>query len=247
MRVERLSIDLSNYCSKQCSFCYNHSTREGNTLWKVDEVISFATDCVLNGVKSVSLGGGEPFEYEGIFDVIDALQPIVYLSVTSNGLPLLDEKIMHRLSEHKPYKVHITIHQPYNKVEVERVVSQVQQLGKIGIKPGINIMVSKETIDVCGEVYGMARRTLSPEQIILVPRRYVSTPTAKELASVAYGEPFQGPTCLLGCNPLQRFVSVSWDKRANHCSYAREKGALQTLDYKGLVEAINSVGGCSCL
>ena len=39
--IELLSIDLSNYCSKQCLFCYNHSTREGNTLWKPQEVIDF--------------------------------------------------------------------------------------------------------------------------------------------------------------------------------------------------------------
>ena len=42
--IELLSIDLSNYCSKQCPFCYNHSTRAGNTLWKPQEVIAFASD-----------------------------------------------------------------------------------------------------------------------------------------------------------------------------------------------------------
>ena len=73
MNIELLSIDLSNYCSKQCAFCYNHSTKEGNTMWKPEEVIGFASDCVAHGVRAVSLGGGEPFEYDGIFDVIDAL------------------------------------------------------------------------------------------------------------------------------------------------------------------------------
>ena len=86
--IELLSIDLSNFCSKQCSFCYNHSTREGNTVWLPDEVIRFASDCVSHGIKAVSLGGGEPFEYEGVFEVIDALFTRCYLSVTSNGLPL---------------------------------------------------------------------------------------------------------------------------------------------------------------
>ena len=27
--IEQISIDLSNYCSKQCPFCYNHSRPEG--------------------------------------------------------------------------------------------------------------------------------------------------------------------------------------------------------------------------
>ena len=82
-----LSVDLSNYCSKQCPFCYNHSNREGSTQWKPQEVIGFTSDCIAHGVESVSLGGGEPFEYEGIFEVIDALYAQCYLTVTSNGLP----------------------------------------------------------------------------------------------------------------------------------------------------------------
>lgn len=75
--IELLSIDLSNYCTKQCPFCYNNSTKEGNVMWKPDEVIAFAKDCVAHGVKAVSLGGGEPFEYDGILDIIDA--PRLYL------------------------------------------------------------------------------------------------------------------------------------------------------------------------
>ena len=62
-------------------------------MWKPQEVIDFASDCIEHGVKAVSLGGGEPFEYNGVFEVIDALYPKCYLSVTSNGLPLEDEKI----------------------------------------------------------------------------------------------------------------------------------------------------------
>ena len=61
MTLELLSIDLSNFCSKQCSFCYNHSTRDGNTVWTPDEVIRFVSDCIGHGIKAVSLGGGEPF------------------------------------------------------------------------------------------------------------------------------------------------------------------------------------------
>lgn len=121
MNIELLSIDLSNYCSKQCPFCYNHSNREGITLWRPTEVISFATDCIAHGVKAVSLGGGEPFEYDGVFDVIDALYPKTYLSVTTNGLPLLKTDIWNKLLQHAPDKVHITIHQPDDANEVKRV------------------------------------------------------------------------------------------------------------------------------
>ena len=106
-------------------------------MWKPEEVIRFASDCVAHGIRAVSLGGGEPFEYDGIFDVIDALYPKCYLSVTSNGLPLEEYEVWKRLLEHSPDKIHLTIHQLDNKEEVQRVIQMVLKLGKTKIKPGV--------------------------------------------------------------------------------------------------------------
>ena len=131
--IELLSIDLSNYCSKQCPFCYNHSTKVGNTMWQPSEVIAFASDCIAHDVKAVSLGGGEPFEYDGVFDVIDALYPQCYLSVTSNGLSLENDEVRERLVNHIPDKIHITIHHPDEANEVDRVERLVKRIGSIGI------------------------------------------------------------------------------------------------------------------
>ena len=207
-QIELLSIDLSNYCSKQCLFCYNHSRREGNTLWKPQEVIDFASDCISHGVKAVSLGGGEPFEYDGVFEVIDALYPKCYLSVTSNGLPLENERIWGMLNVHKPDKIHVTIHQPENDVEVMRVERQVQQIASIGIKPGVNLLVGADKIEFAKKVYNQLIEFLNNDQIILVPQRFSNTPTSKQLASVSGGKPFQSPSCLLKCQRPMNFCSV---------------------------------------
>ena len=238
---ELLSIDLSNYCTKRCSFCYNHSNPEGATMWKPSEVIGFASDCVKNGIKAVSLGGGEPFEYEGLFEIIDALYPITYLSVTSNGLPLLKRNVFEQLLVHGPDKIHLTIHNPDNQNEVIRVIEQVVELGKTKIKPGINLLVSSRSIAECQEVYAKLLEFLQPDQIILIPKRFGETPTAKQMASIANGKPFQSPSCLLKCEIPSKFVSVSWDKKVNHCSYAGGKEPLRTLDYAGLVDALERV------
>ena len=239
--IELLSIDLSNYCSKQCPFCYNHSRREGNTLWKPQEVIDFASDCIDHGVKAVSLGGGEPFEYDGVFEVIDALYSKCYLSVTSNGLPLENERIWEMLTEHKLDKIHITIHQPDNDIEVMRVERQVQQIASIGIKPGVNLLVGADKIEFAKKVYGRLIEILNSDQIILVPQRFSNTPTPKQLASVANGKPFQSPSCLLKCQRPTNFCSVSWDKKVNSCSFAPNKVSMESLDYKGMMMALNKV------
>ena len=246
MNIELLSIDLSNYCSKQCSFCYNHSRREGNTLWKPQEVIDFVSDCISHGVKAVSLGGGEPFEYDGVFEVIDAIYPKCYLSVTSNGLPLEDERIWEVLTGHKPDKIHITIHQPECEAEVNRVERQVQRIASIGIKPGVNLLVGADKIASAKMVYVRLGKFLNSDQLILVPQRYSNTPTPKQLAFVAGGKPFQSPTCLLKCQRPTNFCSVSWDKKVNSCSFAPNKEQLKSLDYKGLIEALEQVRWKSC-
>ena len=243
--IELLSIDLSNYCSKQCSFCYNHSRREGNTVWKPSEVIDFASDCIKHGVNAVSLGGGEPFEYDGVFEVIDALYIQCYLSVTSNGLPLEDSKIWELLCQHKPDKIHLTIHQLDNNEEVLRVEKRLAEIDSIGIKPGLNLLVGADKVEYAKEVYN--RLSLKSDQIILVPQRFSNTPTPKQLASVADGKPFRCPSCLLKCQRPTNFCSVSWDKKVNSCSFASGKVSLDTLDYKGLEKALGSVKWKSCI
>ena len=244
--IELLSIDLSNYCSKQCTFCYNHSTREGNTMWKPQEVIDFASDCIKNGVKAVSLGGGEPFEYDGVFEVIDALYPLCYLSVTSNGLPLEDDSIWQKLQKCKPDKIHITIHQPDNETEVQRVESLLPRIESIGIKPGLNLLVGANKVEAAAVVYKRMMKILKSDQIILVPQRFSNTPTSKQLASVAGGKPFQSPSCLLKCQRPTNFSSVSWNKKVNSCSFAPNKVPLETLDYNGLMSALDAVKWEKC-
>lgn len=69
--------------------------------------------------------------------------------------------------------------------------------------------------------------TNTQEQVILIPQRFSNTPTAKELALVAGNRPFQSPSCLLQCKKPTDFVSVSWDKKVNSCSYAKGKQPLE--------------------
>jgi len=215
-------------------------------MWTPAEVMSFAADCIAHGVKAVSLGGGEPFEYDGVFDIIDALRPLVYLSVTSNGLPLLNNNLWQQLMLHAPDKLHITIHNPDNNAEVNRVLQQVEQLTATTIKPGVNLLVSSHKIEACKRVYQVLRNIIQPDQIILVPQRFSCTPSANELASITSGAPFQSPSCLLECIRPTNFCSVSWNKRVNSCSFAGGKEPLEELTYSGMMNALQRVHFTHC-
>lgn len=244
--IEILSIDLSNHCHKQCSFCYNHSSIEGTMMWQTNEVLAFAKDCIQHGVKAISLGGGEPLEHPGIFRITNELQKIAYVSITTNGLPLLNENVREQILVNFPDKIHLSLHFPDNLSEVDRVCQQIEWLKTTNIKPGVNLLVSSTTIDSAKDVYSRLRKLLEPDQIIILPMRYGATPSAKEIASVAGGEKFQSPSCLLGCSKPERFVSVSYDTTVNHCSYAGGRQPLQTLDYAGLIDALSKCAFSSC-
>lgn len=244
--LDRISIDLSNYCSKQCDFCYNHSTKAGNVMWKVEELIPFVLDLHKHGIDAVSFGGGEPFEYEGIFELISSLMAEMYVSVTSNGLPLENDEVFLKLLKNKPDKVHITIHHPENKIEVERVIKMVKKIAMAEIKSGVNLLVSDFNYKEAKTVYAeMLANGITADRIILIPRRFSCEPTPKQLAEIACGKPFQSPACLTGCKKPTEFCSVSWDKKVNWCSYADGKQPLKELTFDGLMNALNQVKfGC---
>lgn len=244
--IEQVSIDLSNYCSKGCAFCYNSSSRVGSTQWLPQEVIDFAKSCISGSVRAVSFGGGEPLEYDGIFDVIAELYPLTYLTLTTNGLPLLEREVVRQLVINKPDKIHISLHNADDDVELARIIEQVKLLKGISIKPGVNLLVRASNVEYCKQAYQQLRRLLLPDQIILIPQRFIDTPTSKQLASVANGERFQSPSCLLKCSRPLSFATISWDKKANWCSYAKGKQTLETLDYQGLLKALEQVRFVPC-
>jgi len=156
-------------------------------------------------------------------------------------LPLEDECLWQKLRNCKPDKIHITIHQPDNEKEVQRVESLLPRIESIGIKPGLNLLVGADKVEAATVVYKRMMRILKSDQIILVPQRFSNTPTSKQLASIAGGKPFQSPSCLLKCLRPTNFSSVSWDKKVNSCSFAPNKVPLDTLDYNGLVKALDTV------
>ncbi|MBY0549788.1 MAG: radical SAM protein [Candidatus Obscuribacterales bacterium] len=243
--IERLSIEVTNKCAKACSFCYNSSLPGGGTTWTRDNLVDFVSDCAGFGVKAVSFGGGEPFQYEGIFDVLDSLRGKVFRSMTTNGLLL--EANWDSLLQVRPDKVHVSIHFPDNKGEVEKVVQQVTELASAGIKSGVNFLVRKSMLAQSVEAAHLVRNHgISNERIVYLPMRGFDTPTPRQVALVAGDTPFQSMSCLSKCAASPRFCSIGWDKKVGWCSYTTERAALAELSFAGLQTALTGLGLVFC-
>lgn len=247
MNIDRISIEPSRFCTKGCSFCYNGSSKLGEVGFTSDEVVSLATDCAKHGVKYFSIGGGEPLEWPGIFDVLNRLRGVVARSFTTNGLPLLtDPTLLPRIVEAQPDKVHISIHAPENSREVVRVIDQVKQLDQLGVPAGVNLLVKRsrlaEAKEAASHLHGSG---IQHDRIVFLPARGPGgeTPSPKELANVARLDsvetrPFQSMSCLRGCEKSERFASIAADRTVAWCSYTVSRTPMNELTYRAIQQAL---------
>jgi MoaA/NifB/PqqE/SkfB family radical SAM enzyme len=239
--IERISVEVTNRCAKACWFCYNHSGPQAATSWTPDELVGFARDCAAGGVKAVSFGGGEPLQYDGIFEVLKRLRGAMFRSMTTNGL-LLADGALERLAAARPDKVHVSIHFPEREAEVRRVIGQVRDLEARGIRSGVNFLVARSGLEAARFAARQVREAgISNDRIVYLPMRIKDTPTPQEMASVAGGPKFQSMSCLLACGRSPRFCSIGWDKRVAWCSYTESRRPLAEISYRGLVDALEGL------
>ncbi len=246
MPLERISIEVTNRCAKACWFCYNHSQPGGATSWSTTELVSFVRDCAANGVKAVSFGGGEPLQFEGIFEVLEALRGTLFRSMTSNGLPLTGD-VLDRLTASAPDKVHLSVHFPERDAEVQRVIAQVRELERRGIRSGVNLLVARSNREAAGRAAAAIREAgIGNDRIVYLPMRGRDTPSPADVSAVAGGGPFQSMTCLTDCGKSPRFCSVGWDKRVAWCSYTATRAPLREPTFAELEAALDGLGLTFC-
>src|SRR5262249_24771156 len=211
------------------------------------EVTAFVRDLAAHGVRAVSFGGGEPLEYEGVFDILHELQGILFRSLTTNGMPLRDDPAVATLLEAAPDKVHVSIHFPDRKAQVLRVIAQVALLQAHGIRSGVNLLVARSSLAAARDtVMRLDAAGIGPDRRVLLPMRGRDTPSAAELAQVAGDRMFQSMTCLLNCGKSPRFCAIAWDKTVAWCSYTCERRPLESLTYAALTMALTNLGVTFC-
>lgn len=241
--IERVSIEVSDRCSKACSFCYNASNPHGRFAWDPDALVAFVIDCAANGVRAVSFGGGEPLEYEPLFDVLARLRGILFRSLTTNGL-LLTEAMLARLVDAGADKVHVSVHFPSRAREVERVIGQVHALERAGIRSGVNLLVARSELGAAAHAACALRDAgIGNERIVYLPKRGDDTPSPAEVARVAGGtQRFQSMTCLAACAKSERFCSVAADASVAWCSYTTTRRKLAARTHAALLAALDGLG-----
>lgn len=245
--IERVSVEPSRRCGKGCAFCYNGSSRTGEGLWTELELTALAIDLGAHGVRSISFGGGEPLEVPWIFSILTTLRGAILRSLTTNGLPLLEPDVLDRLVRAHPDKVHVSIHDPENTREVERVIAQVVSLAERSLRSGVNVLVRRSQLDAATRaIEALAKAGIGLDRIVLLPMRGEDTPSPAEVARAAGNARFQSMTCLSACGKSPRFVSIDAERAAAWCSYTRTRRALRAPTHAALMAALDGLGLEDC-
>lgn len=248
LSFDRISLEPSRFCSKGCAFCYNGSSPRGRDGFSAREVISLARDCAEHGVRFLSIGGGEPLEWQGLFEALDALRGVLGRSLTTNGLELVKRPaLFEELARVKPDKVHVSIHAVENQREVVRVLEQVQALDELGISAGVNLLVRQSHLaEARAVVTQLEQSHIGRERIVFLPSRGIpgQTPSAEDVAWVATGVRessggFMSMSCLRGCAKSPRFVSIAADRTVAWCSYTVARRKLTALTHAAVLSALS--------
>ena len=243
MKPILVSIELTNYCAKGCSFCYSKSTPEGQTFWTPDVLAPFIKDLAANGIEAVSFGGGEPLQYPYLWDLLDRLKEVpIFKSMTTNGLNLTPE-VVRRLSG-ALNKVHVSLHYPERPAELSRVIRNVLELAQAGLKSGVNFLIKGKDIEAeKAAVRAVKAAGLTADRVVFLPLRgkgiAVDMATFKDVAGILSPK-FQSMFCLLECKKSERFVSVNWEGRVGWCSYTEAKTRMTNYTYDGMLEALHA-------
>lgn len=139
---------LTNECNLKCIHCYRYMENEENYKLNIFDWRNILKDLRENGIQDVSLSGGEPFIFDGIYDLIDyAVDNFdMNVSVLSNGT----EIDYNHISTLKKLKgVQLSIDGPNEKINDKvrgkgvycKVMETLDKLFSIGIPLTISMVM----------------------------------------------------------------------------------------------------------
>ena len=151
-----VTVNLTNRCNQHCIYCEigtSPSSTNSDTLtitdlkWVIDEMY-------INGIRKISLCGGEPFLFEGIFDVVAyAGMKNIRCSITTNGMNgyLLNDMQLKTLKDWKTeinisvdsFNEQVNAYTRGSAVALQNALKSINRLTEKGIPVTVLTVISK--------------------------------------------------------------------------------------------------------
>jgi len=137
---ELLDISITNYCEKNCNFCYRNSNINGNHI-SLDDYNLIINQAREIGVLQVALGGGNPNQHPHFIEILEStFKSGIVPSYTTNGDSLTSDILLAT----KKYcgAMGLSAYKPYEKLK-----SIIDRINTFEIKLNIHFLLDKNTIN----------------------------------------------------------------------------------------------------
>ena len=175
-RVYSAALELTRYCNQKCDYCYNAFRADPQWPSHGEDPWPARLARLLQSVEldHVTLTGGEPFAYRGLFDLLAQLKAAsVPAQMISNG-GLITDALAARLATFAPRYVQVTLNGPERGLHEEHVgpghfdatLAGVAALRRHGVHVVGCIVVTRKNAHRVGEILSLWEQ-LGAHQIAL--------------------------------------------------------------------------------
>lgn len=139
---ELLDVSITNYCERECSFCYRDSSTYGKhmSMNNFEMIMEYMTE---TNTYQIALGGGNPNQHPNFIEILKMCREKygIVPSYTTNGDGLTDEILI--ASKNYCGAVAISYYEPFNKF-----IKALQSLLQYNIKTNIHFLLTSETTKI---------------------------------------------------------------------------------------------------
>jgi radical SAM protein with 4Fe4S-binding SPASM domain len=139
---ELLDVSITNYCERECPFCYRRSSQSGShmTLEDLNSVVKEASKI---GVLQIALGGGNPNQHPNFCEILREIRSAgIIPSYTTNGNGLTTDVL--KATSLYCGAMAISLYEPYDESYYEGLIKRIISYG---IKVNIHIILKTDTIE----------------------------------------------------------------------------------------------------
>lgn len=142
---ELLDISITNWCDKQCEFCYRDSSVTG-TFMDLEEFDKLLKQASRLGVFQVAIGGGNPNQHPHFTTMLEMCRKKygIVPSYTTNGKGISDDII--KATQEYCGAVAVSAYYPYD--ELDQVINK---LISNNIKTNVHFLLTNKSIDTAIE------------------------------------------------------------------------------------------------
>lgn len=136
---ELLDISITNYCERNCSFCYRSSNINGKHM-DIEEYIRLVKEAQQLGVLQIALGGGNPNQHPDFIDILRVTRKhSIIPSYTTNGQGMSDE--IYKATKEYCGALAVSWYPPYIDA-----LNVIEKSNENNIRINIHFMLNQSTI-----------------------------------------------------------------------------------------------------